>query len=839
MKKMKLPKNLFRVSSAVAVILTSQPVLADACQTELNYIGPSFADIAPARNTSESVQTLPDRVQKVLTWYSIAPLPKDCREPGNSFPGAFNTKLDSRTDVVQLTNRTIARILLKLDTTQEANIFLAPNTKPISNVGTSMKECKRVGDYDFSLVDLLRLYYVAKEHDPGNIYFSAAAREVILRKLLNTSGRIDTFSFSCLGLGLFSIGETENHILSTQISRYLTNQLLYASPPKGKSSRDFDNAALGNNTWMLKHLAELQRDHFYEYNSRPYQAYTVNVLTILHSYADDPKVKLAAQNLLDTVSAWTAVGSNNMRRFSPFRRQPGYAVKSDAWDGDYEFERFAVLVGNDSTLTPDYKLPRGQMAGPAFALNAAVGKYRIPDIIKDLAIKNENANRYFVGKHDAVEIYSSSPNALISAGGNGVSGKVPDVSIANKVILKKGSEVSTRLPPVLKALGIKYLEKERGWSRPTIVIPTKETSNSLNDMLRFNGNRTFVSSSSPSDTEIANAEAGSKGENLCVAEGFACGLQLKLGKVASCENVTGSISGMTFYNCSANYGLYYGVYTQPCTANNCGAKADNYGFVEVAEASKLSFSDFKSKVEASNTSAFAPSGIQTYKTSSGKTIRFEIAPKAKQASIIEANGIQYDRDYENWPRARGSLMQSTTPGRLTIDSVQLGKRLIVDMTEPLNPRRFETPRPVLIQTDSIGSQEGGQYFDGGSSVIPGEGIKWIAISSDGFLNGISMGWYSGLNVVHGSGAQTKKIDLNRNEYIAEVTICTGITGQINYLGIKTTAGKQLTGGSSTCLPNKKKVYSRSDTQEIVAFYGKAKEATQGKISNLGVVMSRR
>ena len=78
-----------------------------------------------------------------------------------------------------------------------------------------------------------------------------------------------------------------------------------------------------------------------------------------------------------------------------------------------------------------------------------------------------------------------------------------------------------------------------------------------------------------------------------------------------------------------------------------------------------------------------------------------------------------------------------------------------------------------------------------------------------------------------------------NESIAEVTICTGPLGAINRLSVKTTAGRNVTGGNGLCLLGSKKVYSSSATQQIVAFHGKSTQALSGLINKLGVVMVSR
>jgi hypothetical protein len=130
----------------------------------------------------------------------------------------------------------------------------------------------------------------------------------------------------------------------TEISRYLTNQLLIEVYPERQV--EYNNTLNGNTAWMLQYLSTFVRDYFYEYNSRPYQSFTVKALNVLHSYANDAVVGLVSELILDIISAHSSLQMKTLRRFVPFRRQTKYLQETNAWAGESEAYRFVVLVGN-------------------------------------------------------------------------------------------------------------------------------------------------------------------------------------------------------------------------------------------------------------------------------------------------------------------------------------------------------------------------------------------------------------------------------------------------------------------------------------------------------------
>jgi hypothetical protein len=538
---------------------------SDSADSFVAFGKTNFSDaIEPAMTITESKERFEARKIRIIVAAANTPMPpKRCHDKKNSFPdnADLNLDMDSRRDVVYWASNGVARILAGLPNPELESILTNPQTKQFSNVGISSSgnlgflQCdSRPADYDFALIDLLNLYFVAREYDPKHQLLSNLAmgsfsvgsvRGSGLRGLL-VGGRIFHYPYlqqvtydllNCkvpkhvimrkkqIGSWVktlwnqpvtLTLEDTENHVLQTGIGLYLTNEIMLET---GKN-QTLIAIQSKNKRFLLKRMGAIARTHFYEYNSKPYQQFTIHALTTLFSYCNDTQLRNAAKSLLDIASLWTAVGSNNMRRFVPFRRQTRYALSSDSSD-DPEFSRFATLVGNYGL---NYDLVR---SNPQLLFTAS-GKYRLPDTILELAIKGESIDvDYFRGYHSVPEVYAYSRDVLISSGGVSSAGLIPNIhvgirnqslSIFRCKVLKKYVEKwmmdFVKDPSYDTSNEENLLSKEFGWARPTVVIPSREVATSWTDMVRFEGDRSL--------------EAAVKGHNMCVAPGFACGYQLLL-----------------------------------------------------------------------------------------------------------------------------------------------------------------------------------------------------------------------------------------------------------------------------------------------------------------------
>jgi len=163
--------------------------------------------------------------------------------------------------------------------------------------------------------------------------------------------------------------------------------------------------------FLLEYLDEMKRAGLYEYNSRPYLGYTLRGLLNIESFGSEP-IRAAARRVLDRMSWDYALGSLNLRRFPPFRRQPQRATDTD-------------LDVDDHTAVVKAWLSLGGVeglkirAGGRHAQWVGLTSYRLPDATADWIL--EKPADYFVqlghGDDGSPEINSGGPGYLVTAGG--------------------------------------------------------------------------------------------------------------------------------------------------------------------------------------------------------------------------------------------------------------------------------------------------------------------------------------------------------------------------------------------------------------------------------------
>ena len=670
------------------------------------------------------------------------------------------------------------------------------------------------------------------------------------------------------------IDDTENHTLMIHVARYLINQLYYTYYPGLRLYEQlYNNDANGNTEKILNFLSTfMNQDQFYEYNSKPYQGSTVAALNLLHTFANDNRVQIATKNVLDMITVYSTVQSDRLRRFVPFRRQPSYVSIPQSWAGDGEYQRLGILVGNQNVF-PEI--------GRTECIMTTQSAYRIDPIILDLffpssfhtSTNGTNATtgvdgtkllsemasttpNYFVGKTQVAEIYASTTKVLLSSGGHGTSSNIGrrQITPIQRPLIQR---FNVRLRYLYNKFVVDYLlnlitDDERGWSRPTTIIPRSSSPYEfrLSDMVRFMGHR--------------DAEKGAKEQNLCVAPNFICGLQLDYGSRIGADDIKSncsvSIGDWTFWNLYSNetikgdkkkdtkdticpnYGYYMAVYERQCDSSRCVMKADTYGLIEILEpnpsivnhTNNIDFVTFQEQVMTNNPNVFQSQDIMTYTTVDGHVIQFEIDPVAGQASVVQYDTTPYERDYTNWPIARSRTIQSTTPGRMTIDNEKYyNQRLILDMTIPTQPRRFITTIPTLRYSDNwIGTNEG-RLFDDGSSIVPASGIRKITFYTNVLFQfvGYRMEWSSGLSVTHGSnGIYSSPHYFDEDESIIIMTVgVSRLWSTINYIQLQTNTGRRMTSGY---FGRQKVSFISKPTEQICALYGRA---NRKRIDQLGAI----
>jgi len=585
-----------------------------------------------------------------------------------------------------------------------------------------LSNANRRGDGDVAMIGLVNILYAygtrGKKVLPQNVY------DNVLHQLIDLSpgpGSVESLSFDAnpltvcpslcaVGIALGPLGylgcsaacpilvssqsvdtpETENHINMIYASQYLANQLLFDET----SNPMFDNARNGYRAILLNRLNDFTKNDFIEYNSHNYQDYSMFALLALASYADDPKVLTAAQNVVNYISAKVAVSSNDARRSTPFRRHndPNGDHPIHLCDelvlqecADPQTAYYMMLAGVTGILgnlpdlaacSPSGCLPKNYAPAP-FADQfqwAATTTYRIPAPILDLFDNNNDRNFYQFfhyaralqtdGFQDANdELYFSSPSYLLSAGGHSThNAYTADVTFPL-------DEVPISLSP-LKQLG-KHPGKDDdlGVSVATTLMPTGDL-HSRAQMIRFDS-------------------------GLCVGPNFACGLNPVLAYATIPDpmpkaGVPGAWHFADKHGAPNTPGYYVAVYQQ-----------DNFGFLEVYDTWKntkgvADINDFISRVHANNdTQVYAGTGNNTETTIEGDVIQFTLDPR-----IVSINGNPpYDPT-----RTNGTIINNNGAGIITITNPAMpNAALTLDATRPPNSPLISIPGPLSFPDTCVGA----------------------------------------------------------------------------------------------------------------------------------------
>lgn len=164
--------------------------------------------------------------------------------------------------------------------------------------------------------------------------------------------------------------ETENHVLMTLSSLYLTNQWIYNNPrndtrltkrPFSKRVSFLNSASLEN--MLLQTMGRVVHSDYFETNARPYQAFTLHSMMNLYAFAESPILRAAAKNAIDFTATKFAFQSFEGKRLAPQRRQSDYRAKMSIYGNDPVVFVMGMLSGfyswNDTIrITPDGKLDR-------------------------------------------------------------------------------------------------------------------------------------------------------------------------------------------------------------------------------------------------------------------------------------------------------------------------------------------------------------------------------------------------------------------------------------------------------------------------------------------------
>ena len=631
-----------------------------------------FDGIPAARTLAESHQGLAARQQAALRAWQDAPL-EDWL--GWRYEAALGRPEPGATAKIEIPNRANALLLAGQQIARVNRVLLSGT--PYSHPGTHSVPIARLsehlahnGDYDFTLLGLTTLLW----RNLDNPALWPETQKHLSTVLLNEEGNEHLASRWLSGL----VPETENHILMTETSRYLKNQLVQARGLSWSTHRlppaAYDNRANGFNDWFIRHLSGYVKEDFGEYNSRPYQGYTVKAILNLAEFASDADVRISARIVLDYLAARFATQSSELRRMVPFRRRWGYQRADNVLLNDTESARFAILVGNYAGAFRDAAQP---MPFSRHNLLAGTGSYRVPDAISEVMLDKGACPLQMRAHYGNSEVVSSEKAFTLSAGGH-----------YHDKYHMPGSE------------------QENGIPVPTaLMLPGDGPL--MSQMLRFLGR---------GDNDRIN--------NTGVFENFACGIRPLV--PASWEpelRPAGAWLETGPWTFIARRGVYIALHRQSRPSPH--DYAPSVGFAEVVSQHEFpSLAAFRARVLALNPHGYAYYGSNFYHGTRGKTIEFTIAdpPQGPQQRppgppridqwlihrVWDAQGqpLPLETHLARWPLVEATAMQpsSTGPayifradgsGQVLFNNPDLHQSLLMSLADPAEPIRIEQSGEIV------------------------------------------------------------------------------------------------------------------------------------------------
>jgi hypothetical protein len=571
-----------------------------------------------------------------------------------------------------------------------------------------------VGDYLLKRwLFLLALYFLGPFESSAYhaLFPTTAAMDVAIPPQLALATTIlDPFSFA-------RIPETENHLLNRETTRYLTNREMIAELPPDYPGLDILlEQQSETHDWLLHRLQRIAKQEFDEYNGRPYARYSLSAITNLYDFTgrnvltdkiDDSEIHTAARIILDFQTAKAALGSSRARRYAPFRRlaendgyDPAHPLTRNLYNhcsgADHEVTRLLVLAGQTQLAGAPPPPPPGTEPSPydscadpnhygttVLAANTewvtpAVSTYRLEDPIMDLAVSRPASFQKI--HHAGVEIYSSSPSFLLTGGG-------------------------IHSPPADHTYGI---GSESGAALPIVLIPT-DGGLTLDELIRIEG---------------SGGSGTSRDDNACIADGFACGLNIQIPQLyLDCKDPSPA-DGFTyqwmFINSARCPGLgaahpfFIAIAQWTCPGPGGGGPGfpppdksktacallevydapymlTGIDFIDAILAPTMNefiFQEFRqSRISAfPSPDSFSPNKfVGTYHTFSGHTILFVIpSDQAASGGIYSFDGNL--PPIGDWPLAEGQVINSSGDGLIRIGSPASGKQITLDFRSWNSPQ---------------------------------------------------------------------------------------------------------------------------------------------------------
>jgi hypothetical protein len=545
-----------------------------------------------------------------------------------------------------------------------------------------------------------------------------------------------------VSLHQFRIPETENHLLMINSSRYLTNQLIIDALPDDDDKEWFKDDQEEIREWLLQRFRRLIREDFIEYNSKPYNRLSIAAILNIHDFAEDRELREGARIVLEFASAKFAAGSNQARRFVPFRRLME-ANRIEIWGPSSEGLKprrvFDLEGGGTDHLTAAMLLFTGQTqqlkrivsGGGEFTSSQwytsigsasqmiweATSSFVPHEIVLDLAINKSVPYDQRI-HHDGFEIYSSGRGYLVTAGG-------VQTGFSYGVLLTP-AQFETDSP-----FNFKQKPEDRGSAMPTTLMPaSRPVSNGdlqhrIRDFLRIEGSfrewdhgdrdKTFATNS---ECETDPGKAGNDkckrnvtyDHNLCVRKGFACGSNFVVPDAlqACLTALPGANDAWRFIDseaCDPYKGapsFFVVVFRRPCPAETEHCQTD-WGFFEAVDKPMgLSFQQFMQQTIERNPQALITlpaSMVGTYRSWRDETITYNALAHVQdddESGISGVNNLDQP-DIDDWPLAEGDAITADGNGRMTIRSPARQPapnrvmRLEIDFTDWEHPKYEPLP----------------------------------------------------------------------------------------------------------------------------------------------------
>lgn len=311
-----------------------------------------------------------------------------------------------------------------------------------------------LGDYDFALIPLSLIAKKFSNNISGTSFKN-------LMNLLNYRGKNllpESWGF------LNAIPESENHVFSTNISVYITNEIIFSDTQDPL----YDNIKNGCHSWLVKALLKILDRGPYEYNSKPYTKFLVSAINVLFTCVDNGEIKNLARAVLNRMFFKYAVQSYDGKLITPYRRRQDHL--SDIIRKNDEFATWALAY--TSEVPDDEKASYEEMKyDTAFITVCRICSFRPFDSTLDI-LKNKKKTTWVKSFHSNMEFTYNEPAFTIFSGGYEdamLSFKVPFYMTPNDatvretcVLLRDGSDSVNQLIRFIPVGGYWRLKNSTG-----------------------------------------------------------------------------------------------------------------------------------------------------------------------------------------------------------------------------------------------------------------------------------------------------------------------------------------------------------------------------------------